>query len=93
MGGHTTIDNTNIHRERIRREIRHISRIIAEIAKTNDPMRNSGPDARPRNDLWVHTNIVQLDDVVDCVIEERDETGDTDDGEGLCGEEREDKGS
>jgi hypothetical protein len=56
-------------------------------------MRDSGPDTRPGNDLRVDADIVQLDDVVDCVIKEGDETRDTDNSQGLCGEERKDKGS
>jgi len=49
-------------------------------------MRNGRPDARPCNDLGVDADIVQLDDIVDCIIEEGDETSDTHNGEGLCRE-------
>ena len=66
---HTTINNTNIHSKRISREVSDIPRVVTKVAKADDPMRNSRPNACPSNDLWVNADIVQLDNVVDGVIE------------------------
>jgi len=51
-----------------------------------------GPDARPGHELRVDGRVVLDDDVVDCEVEERDETRDADNGEGLRAEDAEHHG-
>ena len=53
-------------------------------------MPDGGPDPDPDHEARVEGNVVVFDDVVDRVVEEGDETGDADDGDGLAGQGRED---
>ena len=54
-------------------------------------MKNWCPDTRPDHDLWIERNVVDLDNVVDRIVKERNETGDTNDGDRLCGQSTEHK--
>ena len=46
-------------------------------------MEDGGPDGDPAHELRVQRNIMSFDDIKDGVIEQGDQTRDTDDGQGL----------
>lgn len=56
-------------------------------------MEYGSPDARPGHELRVDGRVVLDDDVIDGEVEERDETGDADNGERLGAEDAEHHGS
>lgn len=93
QGRLTSIDDTNIHGETLAREVGHISHIITGVGYSKEPVEDGSPDADPDQEGLVEGSIVELDDNVDGVVEERDQAGDTDDGQGLGAKDAEDYGS
>jgi hypothetical protein len=86
---HTYIYRTNIKRECVTGIVGHISHVIAPVKDSCYPMRNSRPDADPYHERWVKRNIMKLDDVVDRVVEQGDQTSDPNDRDRLSGEKAE----
>lgn len=82
--GRTNINNPDIHPERLTRKIRNIPHVIANIAEGNEPMEYGRPNASPTHKARINGHIVELDDVVNGVVEKRNEASDTDDSERLC---------
>ena len=93
QGRLTNIDDTDIHGEALAREVGHISHIITGVGYSKEPVEDGSPDADPDQEGLVKGSIVDLNDIVDGVVEERDQAGDTDDGQGLGAKDAEDHGS
>lgn len=90
----THIDNANVHAKGITRKIGDKAHVIAQITKRSDPMRDGGPDRHPCQELGVKIgDMLLLSDVVDGVVEQRDQTSDTDNSERLARKDTEYDGS
>lgn len=81
----TAINDANIHAKRFAREVGNVRHVVAVISKRYDPVEDGGPDAYPCCEGRVDDGIVHLDDVVDGVIEQRDQSGHSNNSERLTG--------
>lgn len=88
----THIDDTDVHPEGFAREVRDVPHVVAEVSERCDPMEYRRPYPRPRHHLWVQSNVVVTDDVIYCVVEERDKSSDANDSQRLTGKDTEDHG-
>jgi len=79
----TAINNAYIHAERFTREVCNIRHIVAVVAERHYPVKDGGPDTHPCGKSRVDGRIVHLDDVVDGVVEQRDQSGDSDNSKWL----------
>lgn len=88
----TDVYNPNIHAKRLAREISHVAHVVAEIPDGDQPVEDGGPDGGPRHEVGIDSRLILDDDVVDGVIEQGDQTGDSDNRERLRAQDAEDHG-
>lgn len=82
----TAIDNPNIRPKRLGREIGHVAHIVAEITHSNDPVEYRTPDRDPAHEVRVDGGLVDDHNVVNGVVEQRYQAGDSHDSQRLCTE-------
>ena len=80
----THVDDANVHAESFAGEVGNISHVVTKIPDGGQPVPDCSPDGCPGHKLGIDRDIVQLDDIVDSVIEQRDQAGDTNNSQGLC---------
>jgi hypothetical protein len=79
----TTIYYTHVHAKSLTGEICHVRHVVAEVAKCHNPMKDRCPDAYPCREGWINGRIVNCDDVIDRVVEQRNQTRDANNSEWL----------
>ena len=88
------VNNANVQSERKAGEVRDITHVIARIEDGRQPVSNRRPNGHPSDELRVKIlDSLRHGDVVDGVVEKRDETSDSNYGQGLTGKRAEDHGS
>lgn len=78
------IDDTDVHSERLAGKVSDVAHVVAVIPERHYPVENGRPDTLPSHDLTTQTDIVVANDLLDGVVEEGYQTGDTDDRQGLA---------
>jgi len=86
---HTTVDDTHIHAEGFAREVRNVGHIIAKVPDTYDHVEDCGPNTDPCCESWVDGRVIPLDNVINRVVEQGDETRNPDNGKWLAREKTE----
>lgn len=89
----TAVDYTHVHAKRFTGEIRHIAHIITKITQWDDPVEDCSPDARPCHEAGVNRMLVLYNDIIDGIIEQRYQTGYTDNSQRLRSENTENDSS
>lgn len=82
----TAVDDPHVSPKRLAGEIRHVAHVIAEIPSGKQPMEHRRPDGDPGHEARVQRDIVPLYDVEDGVVEQGNQTRDTDDSQRLGAE-------
>lgn len=75
----TDVNSSNVKTERFTREIRHVAHIVTYVAQRDNPVEDGAPDTDPAHELGVNGGLIDRDDVVDGVIEQRDQSRNADD--------------
>lgn len=90
---HTAIDDAHICPKTLTGEVGHVSHVIAEVPDSKEPMEDGSPNSHPGHELWIERHVMSFNDIKDGVIEQRDQTGDSHDGQRLGTKDAEDDAS
>jgi hypothetical protein len=89
----TYVDNAYVERKRLAGKISDIANIVAHVQYRDNPMEYSRPYSGPSHKLGVNSHVINLDNVVDCVVKEGDEACNANNGQGLTCQYAKDHGS
>lgn len=86
----TAINNTHVQSERLTRKVGDICHVVTEVPERHNPMKDCCPDTDPCRELWIDSGLIHRDNVVYSVIEQCDQSSNTDNGKRLTSKDAED---